>query len=200
MSSEAATLKSVRAVLPPTNIETAVIEVIHTLGPEGTNLAAAAGEWFRRQGREGRTILHRTVEEAVDSMPKSSGHGLLTCAVYPDLHNIVFRNLARLRFVDSFIWPTLPMLLASRDGSWPSVVSTHPAPRSLVPEGLDIVLTTSNSQAAADCAESKTDGCITTAAAAEKHGLKIIHDFGPVPMVFTLHGQPTLIPVVHAIS
>lgn len=166
------------------------IRVIHTLGPIGTNLAAAAKEWFLRNNIDGDVELHQTVESAIDLMPRDTAHALLTCAVYPNLYNVVFNNLSRLKFVDSFIWPTFPMLLASRDGRRPTVVATHPAPQSLVPEGMKRVLTTSNAQAAVDCATGKTDGCITTLSALEMHGLKIVEDFGPVPMVFTLHGQP----------
>ncbi|MFD1744675.1 hypothetical protein ACFSE1_04300 [Rhizobium helianthi] len=165
------------------------IRVIHTLGPAGTNLAAAAAEWFSRNKIKGDIELYETVESAIDHMPRDHCHALLTCAVYPNLYNVVFNNLSRLKFIDSFIWSTFPMLLASRDGRPPRVVSTHPAPQSLVPQGMERVITTSNSQAAVDCASGKTDGCITTMAALEMHGLKIVENFGPVPMVFTLHGQ-----------
>lgn len=165
------------------------IRVIHTLGPTGTNLAAAAREWFSRHGIDGDVRLYETVESAIDLMPRDPSHALLTCAVYPNLYNVVFNNLSRLKFVDSFIWSTFPMLLASRDGSRPTVVATHPAPQSLVPSDMERIITTSNSQAAVDCVSGKTDGCITTLAALEIHGLKIVEDFGPVPMVFTLHGQ-----------
>lgn len=165
------------------------VSVIHTLGPKGTNLAAAATEWFSRHNIKGDVELHETVEAAIERMPHANDHALLTCAVYPNLYNVVFHNLSRLKFVDSFIWPTFPMVLASRDGSRPTVVATHPAPQSLVPEGMKRIITTSNSQAAIDCANGEVDGCITTLAALEMNGLKIVENFGPVPMVFTLHGQ-----------
>lgn len=165
------------------------ISVIHTLGPKGTNLAAAAKEWFSRRNLKGDVQLHETVEAAIERMPHANAHALLTCAVYPNLYNVVFRNISRLKFVDSFIWPTFPMLLASRSGSRPTVVATHPAPQSLVPEGMKRIITTSNSQAAIDCANGAVDGCITTLAALEMHGLKVVENFGPIPMVFTLHGQ-----------
>lgn len=165
------------------------IRYIHTLGPNGTNLAAAANEWFSRNNIEGEVKLYGTVEGAIELMPRHASHALLTCAVYPNLYNVVFNNLARLKFIDSFIWSTFPMLLASRDGNLPKTVATHPAPQSLVPEGMERVITTSNAQAAVDCATGKTDGCITTLAALKMHGLKVVEDFGPVPMVFTLHGQ-----------
>jgi hypothetical protein len=165
------------------------ITTIFTLGPAGTNLGAAATEWFRRRGIAGNVVLYRTVEEAVNSLPLDESYALLTCAVYPELHNVVFNNLGKLAFVDSFIWPTHPMLLASRTGQPPKTVSTHPAPQGLVPPSATKAISTSNSQAAKDCAEGKTDGCITTLEAARAYGLKILKDYGPVPMVYTLHGR-----------
>jgi hypothetical protein len=165
------------------------IRTIHTLGPIGTNLNAAAKEWFSRNQVECDVRLHNTIESAIDNMPLDRVHALLTCAVYPNLYNVVFTNLSRLSFIDTFIWPTFPMLLASRDGSRPKLVATHPAPQSLVPSDMDRVLTTSNSQAALDCINGKVDGCITTMDALELYGLQIVENYGAVPMVFTLHGQ-----------
>ncbi len=165
------------------------IHTIHTLGPQGTNLGAAARLWLTRRGQGGRVVLHRTVEDAALAMPDTASDALLTCAVYPDLHHLVFSNLTRFAFVDSFIFPTFPMVLASRDGLLPRTVATHPAPQGLVPTSITRVLTTSNAQAARDCLEGRTEGCITTLTALRAAGLKIVKDFGPVPMVYTLHGQ-----------
>jgi hypothetical protein len=165
----------------------ASVRVIHTLGPPGTNCEAAAHRWFRHHGREGHVVLHTTLEEGAEFVSRRLGEALLGCAVYPELHTLVFSNLDRFALVDTFIVPTYNMVLASRGGEWPSLVSTHPAPRGLVPKGLSIQLVTSNSQAAADCAAGLSDGCITTSVSAKEHGLKILQDHGPVPMVFTLH-------------
>jgi prephenate dehydratase len=52
---------------------------------------------------------------------------------------------------------------------------------------MERVLVNSNAQAAIDCAEGRTDGCITTAKAAAAHKLQIITNHGAVPMVFTIH-------------
>jgi hypothetical protein len=83
--------------------------------------------------------------------------------------------------------PTHNMVLAGRTGEPPETVSTHPAPSGLVPPNVTRRLVLSNSQAAIDCATGITDACITTSVAAQANGLRTIQDFGPVPMVFTVH-------------
>ena len=83
------------------------------------------------------------------------------------------------------------MVLAARnDVEIITSVASHPAPIGLVPESIsDLRVVDSNSQAAIDCASGLVDGCITTIVAAQKHNLRIISDFGPVPMGFTIHAQ-----------
>jgi hypothetical protein len=163
------------------------ITTLHTLGPTGTNLEAAAHAWFRQRDREGDVQLHDTLESALPGLPRDGYHALLACAVYPDLHYLVFGNLERLQMVDGFLMPTHNMVLASRGGGVPVSVATHPAPRSLVPRDARVSLVTSNARAAAVCRDGSVEGCITTLPAARAHGLRILHDFGPVPMVFTVH-------------
>ena len=164
------------------------IRQVHTLGPHGTNLESAAHEWLRRQRVDGNVILHASLEDALDAVPDEDGeHALAACAVYPDLHTLTFSNLHRLRMVDSFIMPTHNMVLASTGADHPRTVSTHPAPAGLVPGDAESRLVLSNSQAAIDCAAGNSEGCITTIVAAERHGLRVLRDFGPVPMVFTIH-------------
>lgn len=165
------------------------VVTIRTLGPPGTNCEAAAYEWFTRAGWSGRVVLHRTLEEAAERLADNDDgrEALLGCVVYPDLHQLVFNNLASMTLADVFIMPTHPMVLASRDSTPPTTVATHPAPQNLVPTGIQRVLTTSNSQAAEECAAGSVDGCITTRPAAEYRGLRVVTDFGPVQMGFTIH-------------
>ncbi|MFD9380598.1 bacilysin biosynthesis protein BacA [Streptomyces sp. NPDC059999] len=160
---------------------------LHTLGPHGTNLEAASHEWFRRRGVEGTVELHASIESALEAVPDDGRHALTACAVYPALHTLVFSNLHRLHMIDSFVMPTHNMVLASSGAQDPATVASHPAPKGLVPEAARIREVLSNSQAAIDCAEGLVDGCITTIVAAERHGLRVLRDFGPVPMVFTVH-------------
>jgi prephenate dehydratase len=172
------------------------IRYVHTLGPHGTNLEAAAHEWLHRRGIDGKVELHSSLETALEAVPADGKHALAACAVYPELHTLTFRNLHRLHMVDSFIMPTHNMVLASRGGDDPRTISTHPAPSGLVPEDAESRFVLSNAQAAIDCAAGITEGCITTSVAAERHGLQVLRDFGPVPMVFTIHqvlavGAPT---------
>lgn len=163
------------------------ITTIHTLGPTGTNCESAAYEWFRRRRRKGKVILYATLEQAVKEMPKEPEHALLGCVVYPDLHTLVFSNLKSMVLAECFVFPTFNMLLASRDGKMPQSVASHPAPQHLIPEGCEVRLVTSNVQAAIVCARGGTDGCITTAPAAEHYGLHVVRDHGPLNMGFTIH-------------
>lgn len=160
---------------------------IYTLGPTGTNCEHAAHTWFTQRNRTGRVHLCPTLETAAERLPYDGTAALLGCVVYPDLHYLVFQNLHRLTLADQFIIPTHRMVLAARDTRAPLTVATHPAPQSLVPEGLTRVLTTSNARAAQECADGSVDACVTTLPAAQSHRLRVITDFGPVPMGFTIH-------------
>jgi hypothetical protein len=150
-------------------------------------LEAASYEWLRRRGVDGTVELHSSIESALEAVPADGRHALTACAVYPDLHTLVFSNLHRLHMVDGFVMPTHNMVLASTGSVTPSTVASHPAPKGLVPRDAQIHEVLSNSQAAIDCAAGRVEGCITTLVAAERNGLRIIRDFGPVPMVFTIH-------------
>lgn len=164
------------------------VATIHTLGPTGTNLEKAAHQWFADQGRRGEVVLHAEVEDGLDVMTFDGTEAILACAVYPRLHDLVFNNLDRLRMADSFILDTYDMVLAARPGQGPiTTIVTHPAPSCLVAGRGDIAYASSNSTAAADCAAGRYDACVTTSRAAQSEGLRTVENFGPVPMVFTLH-------------
>jgi hypothetical protein len=163
------------------------IRHLHTLGPTGTNLEAAAHDWRGRHAVNGDVTLHKSLEDALEAVPETGEHALIACAVYPYLHTLVFGNLHRLHMVDSFVMPTHNMVLASAGTDRLATVATHPAPQGLVPSTAERQLTLSNSQAALDCVEGRADGCVTTIVAAQRHDLRILQDFGPVPMVFTVH-------------
>ncbi|MFD9904366.1 bacilysin biosynthesis protein BacA [Streptomyces sp. NPDC059063] len=173
------------------NAPLGAIKYLHTLGPTGTNLEAAAHLWFQKPGRahDGRVVLHTSLEYAMETVPRTGAHALLACAVYPDLHTLVFGNLDVCRMVDCFLWPTHEMVLAVAPGgsAEPATVATHPAPAGLVPPTGARQLVTSNAQAAIDCADGKAEGCVTTVVAARAHGLRTVRSFGEVPMVYTVH-------------
>ncbi|WLQ33672.1 bacilysin biosynthesis protein BacA [Streptomyces castrisilvae] len=164
------------------------VTVIHTLGPMGTNLEKAAHHWLAGRGIAGDVTLHTEVEDGLDAMAFDGTEAILACAVYPRLHDLVFQNLHRLEMADSFILDTHDMVLAGRpDHSGTATIVSHPAPSSLVAGLGDVTLTSSNSRAAALCAAGQYDACVTTGPAAAAEGLRLIRNFGPVPMIFTLH-------------
>ena len=165
---------------------------IHTLGPTGTNCEAAAENWLMENKINGNVILHDTLEEGMISMKQDSKESvLLGCVVYPDLHNLVFRNRTASKLVDCFVFPTMPMLLAARDESFEyNTIASHPAPVALIQKKFNKrILVNSNAVAAKKCADGIVDACITTEKSAVNNGLKIIQDYGPIPMGFTLHGK-----------
>ncbi|MFH8575017.1 bacilysin biosynthesis protein BacA [Streptomyces zaomyceticus] len=165
---------------------------IHTLGPSGTNLEKAAHHWFAERGVAGTVLLHSEVEDGLDVMGFDGSEAILACAVYPRLHDLVFGNLHRLEMVDSFILDTHDMVLAGRsDDTVVRTIVSHPAPSCLVADRGTLTLASSNSRAAALCAAGEFDACVTTGRAAQAEGLRVLENFGPVPMVFTLHvGKP----------
>lgn len=141
-------------------------------------------------------MLHETLETALEAVFSTDKDAvLLGCVVYPDLHKIVFNNLASLELVDQFIMPTHRMVLAACNQEVTiSTVATHPAPRSLV-EGRGFIITevTSNSQAALECASGTYDACITTSVAADQNNLTILEDAGHVPMGFSIHRKKNFV-------
>ena len=166
------------------------ITSLHTLGPAGTNCELAARKWFEQQGIDGEVVLYPTFEEAADRVVAVPGAALLSCVAYPELHTVLYSHLEELVLVDCLIIPTHEMVLATRTAATPvRSVASHPAPASLAPRGADLRLSTSNSQAAQECASGLVDACITTRAAMEDHGLHLARDFGAVAMGFTVHAQ-----------
>ena len=164
------------------------VMAIHTLGPRGTNCELAARTWLNRQEHQGSIELHDTLEAAVDAANRHQRSYVVGCVVYPELHNLVFKNRGRLRLVECFVMDTMPMVLASAGVDSPAKVASHPAPVALLDgERCEIRHANSNSAAALMCASGVTDGCITTLKAAEAHGLRVLRNFGPIPMGFTVH-------------
>jgi prephenate dehydratase len=163
---------------------------VHTLGPSGTNCEAAAHHWLHQRGMsDGTVVLHPTLERAaLDVLADPEPSALLACVVYPNLHEIVFKNLAQLTMRDCFVFPTHNMVYAGRAGATWRTVASHPAPVNLLDgRDVEIILVNSNAAAAAICSSGETDACITTLPAAQRHQLEIRADFGPVPMGFSLH-------------
>ena len=163
------------------------IEVIHTLGPTGTNCEKAAKEWYKRQGRAGTVKLYQTLEQALEEMPRTPANALLGCIVYPELHTLVFSNLNTLTLSDCFIMPTFNMVLAARHQGPICSVATHPAPQLLASDEYEKTIVTSNSEAAIQCSAGAVDACITTLPSATHYNLHIKEDFGEVPMGFSIH-------------
>lgn len=167
---------------------------IHTLGPKGTNCNKAGYLWLRQKNFHGDIELHSTLEAALVEVKKSKGDLLLGCAVYPDLHKIVFENLNFLEIQDSFVMPTWNRVLAQNNSNLANAeeltIACHPAPSHLAyTYSQDVRFVSSNVQAALECVSSNVSACITTLKAAKDNNLNIMQDFGEIPMCFTMHGH-----------
>lgn len=165
------------------------ITKILTLGPAGTNCEAAANYYIKSNGMDADVELYNTLEEAAKIVSENTkGYALLGCIVYPDLHQLCFPYLGKMKLQDVFIHDTYNMVLASRHKDQDvKIVATHPAPKSLVPSKYKTVTSNSNTHAGIMCKRGDTDACITTSKSAENEGLHIIKDYGPVPMGFSIH-------------
>ncbi|PIT70576.1 hypothetical protein CEV08_03420 [Bartonella tribocorum] len=92
-----------------------------------------------------------------------------------------------MQLFDSFIMLTHSMVLAKHNNADEiKTVATHPAPQSLAHQ-YDKIFANSNADAAVLCKAEKADACITTSVAANRYKLRIIENFGQVPMTFLLH-------------
>ena len=167
---------------------------IYTLGPAGTNCEKAAHQYMEKQHWSGQINLRTTLEDALDELLSSPEPGVLMgCIVYPQLHELVFRHLDCLKLVDHHLMDTHDMVFATNQSHTINRIGSHPAPVSLLNQlkalgaSPDIVLCTSNSEAALQCAQGSIDACITTMAAAHANKLEIARNFGPVPMGFSIH-------------
>jgi prephenate dehydratase len=164
---------------------------LHTLGPTNTNCEAAAKYYLDKNNLDGEIILYETLESAVDIVANDKDALLLTCIVYPKLNKLVFDNLEKLKLVDCFIFNTFEMVLSTKkevELSDLSTIISHPAPTPLINKfGKEISLANSNSEAAKLCFDEKFDACVTTMPASKFYNLKILKNFGEVPMGFAIH-------------
>ena len=121
----------------------------------------AALSWLNQNKLQGDVLLHKTLELGVEAVVNSSEPSvLLGCIAYPDLHHLIFGNREKIELLDSFVFPTMPMLLAARELA-PTVTNTiasHPAPVKFIPQAYkDIRLANSNAAAAKSCASGAVD-------------------------------------------
>lgn len=171
------------------------IDLIHTLGPAGTNCEAAARYRLKQiniagvSAAERSVILHRTLEDAADAMMVDKNSALLTPIAYPQLGDLIYSNIGRFQIIDTFTIPTYEMVLASNCSANPKVISLHPAPTKLLGDQFEKRFVESNVIAAIDCSQNKSDGCITTHDAAIKYNLRVLKSFGRVIMGFSLHAS-----------
>ncbi|WP_186385996.1 prephenate dehydratase [Stappia sp. TSB10P1A] len=177
-----------------TTSDCAWVRSLHTLGPAGTNCERAALLWRTNRCPNAWVELHPTLEAAADAVLGRNDAVLVGVAAYPQLHTLIYSRIERLQILEAFIMDTDEMVLASSSGALPKVCATHPAPEHLLPPSIERRYVASNVLAAQDCVSGQADGCVTTLCAARVHGLSVLHNYGCIPMAFTIHGPRSVRP------
>lgn len=166
-----------------------------TLGPPGTSSQAAASYLTTIQGTgtKAPTQLYSTYEAARDAVLTGVAVRLLVANAYNGIDE--FYMDLRLELEQVFILDTPLYGLATRPSApLPLLcrVITHPAPRSLIkqliPPGYriaEIQFATSTSAAAQLAATGGADIALTTAPAANLHGLRFISATRPIRMLWS---------------
>lgn len=183
------------------------------LGPRGTNIEQACQRWVKITSIDDKTTIElgETPEKCLEMARQVQSPDEVaifwTCAVYFNLFKLFFENPDTLPFFISYVMRLDEMQLATRqdlvgrvqNGQLPKEwkITSHPSPAPLVRNsGCEIVLVTSNAEAAKRCASGIEDACITTEMARGIYGLAKLHSFGSPPMVFfggiTAHGAEVI--------
>lgn len=178
---------------------------IATLGPKGTCSSEVVAAYLADLGLSlGDMELCRTYEEAVHSVLAGTADHVVVAAAYMNFHQIVFRNIDKLRLHEILYSQTPSFVLASKrglklDSSEPRTykVACHHAPSPLTVRlefPTQRVDATSNARAAWMVSDGEADLCITQSKAVEavngeaapEGQLEIIETYGPVDMVWAV--------------
>ncbi|MBI2623515.1 MAG: hypothetical protein HYW65_02975 [Candidatus Liptonbacteria bacterium] len=175
--------------------------VSFALGPNGTNIAQAAGRWHEEMGISAKAEIKLCdlPESAVRENLALHEDGALgvfwTCAVFKRLNEVFFDNPGTFPFFFQYDMLLDEMQLAaiSRecskiDNPASMTIATHVSPAPLVVELVAaharVVDASSNAEAARKCEAGEVTACITTETARLMQHLVTLHRFGSPLMVF----------------
>ncbi len=165
---------------------------IGTLGPPGTCSENAAKYFMNNENIKGRISLYKTFEESIEALKWRDEDIAIIPSAYVDFADIVFENLGKIEIVKSFIYYTPKLVIAqNRDFFNEKVekVATHPSPSNLIAsyyKDAELIYTRSNSESAILLKDKKVDACITTEKCVIMYDLKVVKDFGNIPMSWNI--------------
>lgn len=170
---------------------------IFALGPEGTNIGAAAKHWAKEYGfyEKSEIIFCNTPDEELRKAEEIKDDKILPiftlCAVYYKLYEMYFKHYNLYFFLHHYYMELDEMQLVSRHQKTENIpdcwtIASHPSPSPLISNLKNkIIYVSSNSEAAKKCAEGAVDACITTESARIIYSLNKLHSFGSPTMLFT---------------
>lgn len=158
---------------------------IATLGPRGTCSENTAREFASGRFLKSEVVLKNNFEECINSVIRGYSDIAIVPSAFKELNELIFRNLGKIRILGSFVFNTPALVLAKGDKRKIKRVATHPAPEVLL-ERIGFrgkrIRSASNSASALMVVGGKADACVTTEIAACDNRLKIIKNFGEIPM------------------
>jgi len=193
-------------------LQSSLVEKIiaHTLGPRGTNISQAMGQYIGSLGINDKTdlIVHPSGIEpliytqiAAQQVKEGVVPIHMECAVYYDMGRVYDQRRNEVVFADHYYMPLDAMQLASIKTIEELVltgvmrIAAHPSPKPLINPWVDAgkaqwIRATSNSAAAEMVMTGQANTCITTASSLiSKDDLITRHVFGSPMMLFTI-GTP----------
>lgn len=165
---------------------------IATLGPTGTCSEHAARYFLKKENLEGEVRLYSTFEESIEVLKNKEADITIIPSAYVNFANIVFKNLDKIKIEKSYVYYTPKLMIAKNRKNLNEevlLVATHPSPSSLIANYYpyaEIKYTRSNSESAILVNNNEVDACITTESCVSLYNLKVIKDFGEVPMSWNI--------------
>lgn len=158
---------------------------IATLGPEGTCSENAAKNFISKKELNAEIILKDSFQACLTALDKKEADIAIVPSAFEKLNELIFRNLNKIKITESFVLNTPALVIAKNNAKEIKKVACHPAPFILIDNIFPkdkIIFTSSNSISAIKTANKEVDACLTTEIAAKKNNLKLIKNFGEVPM------------------
>ena len=162
---------------------------ISTLGPEGTDSQRAAHHYALSSGISDYDILLcESFEDALDRVRDGSDFGIVPAA-YPGLFALhcKYRDLP---IIGSFVLYTKSMVLARANQNGPiRTVALHPATKHLLSDQYEPVFINSKPLCLRKVVDGDVDAGIGSKDVAEELGLKIVEEFGEIPMTWEVFSR-----------
>lgn len=165
---------------------------IATLGPSGTCSENTVKSFIAERGLNGEILLKETFQDCVASLISKEVDFIIVPSAFKELNELIFKNLGKIKIKECFVLNTPALVIGVKEKNKIMSIATHSAPEILAKNNfpdIKIIGSPSNSKSAIMVVEGKADACLTTEIAAKANNLKILKNFGEVPMSWNVFGR-----------